>query len=284
MDNSVEFENGLFGTKAIIRGIWQEPYLEIFNEKKVQELELNDGKGWCGNNIEFIKFLPKLKSLSIIDLRINSIESIHSLNGLKKLKLITYSKKPINFSNFPELEQCDFEWVKGSESLFRCNKLTRLSLNRFDNKTSTLFSNLNKLEKLTIMNSAIEDLVGLENLIQLNYLSITNLKNLSSLIGLQDLIQLEELEIYKCKKVSEISILLKLTNLRRLLLIDIGNILSIKGLENLTNLREFLFYESTNIIDGDLFPLTKLNFLHKISFQNRKHYSHKRENFQKQFS
>lgn len=279
MNNSIEFENGFFGSKAIIKGIWQDPYLEIFNERGVQELELNDGKGWRGNNIEFIKSLTKLKSLTIIDLKIKSLESIHYLKELKKLKLITYCNKPINFSNFPELEQCDFEWIKGSESLFECGMLTRLSINRFDNKTSSLFSNLNKLEKLTIANSAIENLIGLENLKFLNYLNITNLKNLSSINGLQHLNQLEELEIYKCKGISEISMVFKLNKLRRLLLIDLGNIMSIKGLENLKVLNEFLFYESTNILDGDLLPITKLNYLQKISFQNRKHYSHKRENF-----
>ncbi len=40
-----------------------------------------------------------------------------------------------------------------------------------------------------------------------------------------------------------------------------------------------MFYESTNIIDGDLKPITKLNKLNKVSFQNRKHYTHNREAF-----
>jgi hypothetical protein len=64
-------------------------------------------------------------------------------------------------------------------------------------------------------------------------------------------------------------------------LLNIGNIETIKGIENLKDLNDFIFYESTNILDGDLYPITKLENLKKIAFQNRRHYSHKREDFLK---
>jgi hypothetical protein len=38
------------------------------------------------------------------------------------------------------------------------------------------------------------------------------------------------------------------------------------------------------IVDGDLFPITKLKSLNKISYQNRRHYSHKREDFGKLYA
>ena len=63
-----------------------------------------------------------------------------------------------------------------------------------------------------------------------------------------------------------------------------GNIESIKGIEELKELSIFLFYESTNIIDGDISPVFKLANLSKISYQNRKHYSHKREEFGKLYN
>jgi hypothetical protein len=40
-----------------------------------------------------------------------------------------------------------------------------------------------------------------------------------------------------------------------------------------------MFYDSTNILDGDLAPVQRHNGLSRISFQNRKHYSHRREQF-----
>lgn len=284
MNNRIEFEEGLFGTKATIKGTWHDSFLKMIIEKDVKELELNDGKGWKGENIDFVTSLPNLKSLIIIDFSIKSIEAIHSLNGLIKLQLSTYSKKPINFNAFPNLVECGFEWIRGSESLFECSGLIALGINRYDDTNSTSFSKLVHLKKLTIMNSKIENLKGLAILSHLNYLSISNLKNLTSLHGLQNLHELEELEIQRCKGISTISEVLQLTKLKRLLLIDLGDIASIKGIENLTELREFLFYESTNIIDGDLLPIKKLKNLNKISFQNRKLYSHKREDFGKLYT
>lgn len=283
MSNNIEFLNGSCGIKAIIKGGWQDTYFKLILDKGVQELELNDAKGWCGKDVDFLKFIPNLKSLIIIDYRIKSIDAVHSLSGLVKLRLHTYSKNPVNFSCFPELEQCDFEWINGSESLFECVRLTRLGLNRLDKSSSSIFSKLIHLEVLTLMNSKINNLEGLARLKHIKYLSICNLKHLNSLKGIQDLMKIEELEIQGCKGISSISEVLNLKKLRRLLLIDLGNIGSLKGIECLTELQELLFYESTNIIDGDLTPVTKLKKLSKISYQNRKHYSHKREDFYNNF-
>lgn len=42
--NDMVFENGLFGTRTIIKGVWQDIYLKFFLEKDVQKLELNDDR------------------------------------------------------------------------------------------------------------------------------------------------------------------------------------------------------------------------------------------------
>lgn len=257
MSNSIEFENGLFGTKAIIKGGWQDTYLKLFLEKGVQELELNDGKGWRGENIDFLQFIPNLKSLIIIDFSIKSIEAIHSLNGLLKLEISTYCKTPVNFNAFPNLVECGFEWIRGSDSLFEASSLKKLFINSYDKKSSDVFSKLINLEELSILNSPIENLQGLSLLKSLKALRLGNLKKVTSLQGLQNLTELEELEIQRCKGISSISEVLTLSRLRRLLLIDLGDIVSIKGVECLTELQEFLFYESTNIVDGDLSSITK---------------------------
>lgn len=279
MSDSIEFENGLFGTKAVIRGGWQDVYLALLLEEGVQELELNDGKGWRGENVDFLQFIPNLRSLILIDFRIKSIGAIHFLNRLLKLKISTYSKTPVNFNVFPNLVECSFEWIKGSDSLFDVLSLKKLFINNYDKKNSYCFSKLINLEELSILNSPIENLQELSFLKSLKTLRLGNLKKITSLQGLQYLTELEELEIQRCKGIFTISEILRLSKLRRLLLIDLGDIANIKGLEYLTELQEFLFYESTNIVDGDLSSITKLTKLNNISYQNRKHYSHKREEF-----
>jgi len=70
-----------------------------------------------------------------------------------------------------------------------------------------------------------------------------------------------------------------LVNLGILHLNDDGILESLGPIALLANLREVLFYETTNIADGNLAMLKKLPQLEKVSFQNRRHYSHKREDF-----
>lgn len=284
MSDNIVFEKGLYGTKAIIKSAWQDSFLRNLLDKEINELELNDGKGWRGENVIFLQSLPNLKSLTIIDLNIKSIDSIHYLNELRKIEISTYCKTPVNFNSFPKLTECGFEWIKGSDSLFESSSIQKLFINSYDKKSSAEFSRLLNLEELSILNSPIENLQGLSLLKKLKTLRLANLKKVTSLHGLEDLQYLEELEVQRCKGIGAISEILKLNKLTRLLLIDIGDIASIKGIENLTELKDFLFYESTNIIDGDLSPILKLNNLSKISFQNRKHYTHKREDFGKLYN
>lgn len=168
---------------------------------------------------------------------------------------------------------------KGAESLFECLGLKSLGINNYKGRDSTVFSRLKNLEKLTILNSDIENLIGLSSLTNLNYLSLTNVKNLTSLKALGNLKNLRELNIHNCKKINTITKLFNLKRLEKLSLLNLSDITTIKGIENLSELKILMFYESTNIIDGDLSPLFKLKNLSNISFQNRKHYTNRREDF-----
>lgn len=279
MKNGVEFEQGIWGTKAIIRKPWHGSILELLREKDTRELELNLGKGWKGENIDFLEHLPDLRVLTILDLTLKSVEPIHCLHNLTELGLSVYSDTPVDFNCFQNLLLCDFEWIKGSDSLFECKSLRGLGLNNYKNTNSEPFSNLVNLEKLTLMNSRVESLDGIFKLKKLKYLSVARLRKLVSIHGIEQLRDLEELEIYSCKGINSVSEGFNLKRLKRLLLINLGDVDSIKGIENLTELEEFLFYEATNIIDGDISPVMSLQKLKNISFQNRRHYTHRREDF-----
>lgn len=58
-----------------------------------------------------------------------------------------------------------------------------------------------------------------------------------------------------------------------------GNIASLHSRDNLSDLEVVLFYESINIVDGDLLAVMRRQNLSRVSFQNRRHYSHRREEF-----
>lgn len=284
MSNDIEFLKSKYGLKAIIKTAWKDSFLKSLLDKEIGELELNDGKGWKSENVDFLEFLPSLSSLIIIDLNLKSIDAIHHLNELKELKIITYCKKPINFHCFPKLIDCSFEWINGSESLFEVSNIEKLFINNYKEKSSKVFSKLINLTELTILNSSIEDLQGISILKNLKSLRLGNLKKVSSLQGIGELQQLEVLEVQRCKEVFTVFEIFDLSNLKCLLLLDLGEIASIKGIETLSNLEDFLFYGSTNVLDGDISPVFKLKNLVKISFQNRRHYTHKREDFGKLYA
>ncbi|MFC5282635.1 hypothetical protein [Pedobacter alpinus] len=279
MNYKVEFENGRYGLKAVIKTSWDDSLLIPLNDKNITDLEINSGKGWSGEHVDFLSLFPNLRSLTLIDFNIQSIEGIHYLKNLERLEVHTYSKTAVNFNSFPKLTDCAFEWIKGSESLFEKIGITSLFINSYKAKNATQFSKLCNLEELSILNSPIENLNGLSGLKSLRFLRLANLNKITSIDCIENFQGLEELEIEKCKGILSIAEIFKLLKLKRLLLLDMGGIKSIKDIRNLTELREFLFYESTNIIDGDLSSILELENLIKISFQNRKHYTHKRENF-----
>ena len=108
---------------------------------------------------------------------------------------------------------------------------------------------------------------------------MANLKRLESLAGIEGLEALEELEIHTCRAIRSIDEIGSLSNLKKLRLNNDGEIESLKPLEKLSTLEEVSFYESTNILDGDLSPLLRQNRLSRVSFQNRRHYTHRREEF-----
>ena len=277
----IEFEHGSWGTKATIRAPWQDSMLRLLVNMEVNDLHLNTGKGWKGK-VDFLSHLPHLQSLVIIDQGLDSLEPVHTLNKLVRLSLSTYSDTPINFDSFPELEICDFEWIRGSQSLFSRTSLRRLGLNSYKGKSSSGFSNLTRLDTLSIGNTSIKELAGLGALENLSYLSLFNLRSLTAIDGIGELRKLKVLEMQRCPKIDEVTKIFQLESLEQLLLLDMGRIESIRGIEKLTDLQAFLFYGSSDVEDGDLSPLTMLSKLSVINFRDRNHYTHKLEDFKVQ--
>jgi hypothetical protein len=86
------------------------------------------------------------------------------------------------------------------------------------------------------------------------------------------------LNIEACRAVGSIDEVGSLSRLRKFHLNNNGEIASLKPLKTLSALESVVFWESTNIRDGDLSILVQKN-LSRVSFQNRRHYSHSREDF-----
>jgi len=273
----VIIEQGEFGPKAVLRGPWRAELARYLREAGVRELELNQAKGWQGDDLDFLRLFPDLMGLTIMDHVIGSDSAIHQLHQLRKLKLSTYCKTPVDFAAFPLLTDCALEWRAGSESLFDCANLKRLFINRLSKRAFDGIARLDNLEWLTLLGGPMRDLTGIEGLKQLNFLRLGDLRSLQVIDPIEGLANLEGLMIQVCRRITDISAVGALTNLRRLDLNDCGNIQSLKPLASCHRLEWVGFYGSTRITDGDLSPLLGLECLRDTSFQDRRHYSHRRE-------
>lgn len=279
MKDKITIQNGAYGRRAILHSGWSEQVAESLISLDVAELELNQAKGWHGTDLPFLSDFRRLKAFEIFDFAIKNIEPIHFLRSLKRLAVTTYCSTEIDFSAFPQLESCGLEWRSKATSVFQHKTLRELFVNRYDGKDVDPFATLAGLESLAILNAPVENLHGLATLAKLRRLRLANLKRLTSLGGIEGLANLEELEIHTCRAITSIAEVGSLRELRKLHLNNDGEIESLKPLEKLHNLESVLFYESTNILDGDLSPLLHQKNLSRISFQNRRHYSHQREQF-----
>lgn len=284
MQTAFEVEEGKYGPRLIVRSAWQSEIAEYIHRHQIKELELNYAKGWKRGNLSFLSSIPHLEAFKIIDWKINDISPIHYLNQLRTLEVSTYCKTEINFLSFPNLEKCSLQWRPKAKSLFKSKNLKRLFLNRYTGKDTASFSELVGLQSLSLANCPVRDLDGLKTLKHLSFLSLHRLTKLESISAVAELTNLKALEINVCRKVRSINGIVKLSQLRKLELNDNGDLDSLAGIEALQSLESFLFYGTTNIDDGDLSPLTKLKKLSKLSFKDRKHYSHKLSDFSYQLA
>jgi len=280
MIKGVHLEEGKYGRTAVVTSAWRDEITTYLLDNGVVELRPNYALGWQGADLSFLACLPQLLSFDLIDIWLRSDTEVHFLHELRALNLLTECRNEIRFSAFPHLQDCGLEWRAKATSLFDCITIKTLFLNRYKGRDTAPFALFTKLESLTLLSALVlESLHGLSGLTELRYLRLGNLQRLTSLEGLGSLGNLEELNLNTCRKINSIEEIGHLARLRRLHLNNMGEVQSLKPLEGLSSLEFVSFYESTNIVDGDLSPLTRLSKLTDIAFMNRRHYSHRNEDF-----
>ena len=279
MTKTYYINDGEYGPKITPTSAWNDEIQKYIIKNNIKEIELNYAVGWKGKDLSFLAELSDIVAFKIINWNIEDISSIHHLHSLQRLSVSTYCKTEIDFSQFPSLEYCFLEWRPKAKSIFECKSLKYLYINRYSGNDTLKFARLKNLESLRIGNAPIKSLDGLKSLIKLKFLGLYYLRKLTSLDGIETLVNLETLEVDTCRKITSINEIAHLTKLKKLMICNNGDIDSIKPIKSLKNLRSFFFWDSTNILDGYLSPLMELKKLEKVSFQNRRHYTHKKEDF-----
>jgi len=272
--------------------------VEYIKEAGIKDLELNDVFGFNLNTLQFLIQVSWVEGLRIIKSGGINLEGLQLLKNLKRIT-INYSSESLDFSHFKKLKIADILWSKERITILECESLETLVLHKYNGEGLEKITNLPTLKNLKFVSSSINNLKGVENLknletIEIHYnsklsdLSILakcktlkkiRLSNLSKVTNLNFLANCESVEfisVSDCKNIIENESLFKCESLKVIGYYNSGSIATINGIEHLKYLERFNI-GNTNVEDGNLKPLLRLENITTISFKDKRHYNLKLE-------
>jgi hypothetical protein len=275
--NEFDITQGTYGPRLTLHSAWSPGAAKAVAKRGVAELELNYAKGWrSGCDLSFLRDVPDLLALVVIDREIRNVSDVHVLKQLRALDINTMCDSEIDFSSFAQLDDVSLEWRPMARSLFGCVTLRRVFINNGDFGSLDVFRRLNRLEHLSLKSPAIREIGDASSLKRLVFLGIYNARFLTSLHGIEVLTHLERLEVERCRAIVDIEPVRGLRHLKKLYIPNNGDIASLAPVGDLMELEACHFHESTNIVDGDLAILKTLPRLRNTTFQQRRHYNCRR--------
>ena len=185
----------------------------------------------------------------------------------------------MHWTIFPKLIKCSFPWRAGGESIFSCRGLRRLYISGLRAVDLSEAGKLENLEELLLFPTALKNLNGISQLRSLRYLRLGAATKLTDIAEIRACRFLERAEFNQCRKVHDFSALSGANDIKRIELVDCGKIKDLKWISKLNCLEELFFSGDTYIEDGDLTSLLSVPTLKTVTFQARKHYSHRSGDF-----
>ncbi|MBR6460409.1 MAG: hypothetical protein IKS95_01090 [Verrucomicrobia bacterium] len=225
-----------------------------------------------------ISFLDDLKDylegLFVYDAGYHRYDVINNLHNLKIIGVEDNGKDVIDFSNFPDLEECrEFYFNKRLVNIESCKKLRYLRALKYKPKSgdfseSPFIPSLKVLELLYVTSLSFKGIERFPHLKALSLYRAHKLESLDDLLSLADV--LEEFVLEGKTKIFDYQALGKLRVIKRVFLNNVGDIKDLSFLETMPSLNHFAFMDS-NVVDGDLSYCKKVNGW--VAFTNKKHYS-----------
>lgn len=252
---------------------------DLIDERKIQSILLSQRLGWESQSIDFLKEINGLKCLYLYDDELLDLSVIEELYELELLFLECRKVKiSPNFESLNKLNYVSIDWRPCFKSLYLNTNIQKMRIDYFNDNDLSKFSVSPKLEELDLVMGPITSLKGIENFPNLKKLVIYRCTKLTDISELEH-IELTNIEIESCKKIDNLEILFNVNNLESIIIDKCHEIKSIKDISNLSNLKKARIINTT-ILDGDV---TKFGSLYEngveISFDNKKSYSHKLEDF-----
>jgi protein phosphatase 1 regulatory subunit 7 len=254
-----------------------EQYVDYINKKNIKYVTISLFWGYTRRDIDFISKCPDIEYLELMSPLINDFSPVNSLKHLKWLRLDN-PKSSVDLAHLPALEELYIDHHKHIISLDKCTNLRKLDTSFYNPLSKNLeeIANLENLTSLRIYRSNVDSLKGLGNLKRLEHVLLHNFSNLHHLDELEKISDsLTVLVFAGCKRIENFEYLAHLKKLKVLKFDNCGNIPNIRFIKQMPYLKAFAFVDAT-IVDGDLSPCIGLEY---VGFFNKKHYSHKFEDF-----
>lgn len=253
--------------------------LATFKRERAAELPEVNGLRVSGvSDLSFLKDLPNLLYLEVVDQKKVNTRHLDGLENLRGLRLHSPGAG-VDFSCFPHLEVFVGDWHVDNRNVDRCRELRRLCVWHFQPRSRDLFDLANsvRLEQLRIIQTTIASIAGLKTLEDLRYLTIEYAPKLESLDALRDgHPEIRELKLSKAKGIRSYLPIASIGHLRRLQLGSCGPMPDLKWVKGLNELDFFTFVD-TNVDSNDLSPLLDLPKLEYVGTMNKRAYNYTSE-------
>ena len=253
-------------TTLTIRSNRLKPQLEQARKEKPRKLVVNASLGFSGSDLEFLSELTWIEYLEILIEKKVDWAPLMRLPNLRSLSLNLRSD--IRLSEMPKLERFNGVWGKGLE-LDGCRSLRSVTLDDFDETSLIAISKCRHLQHVGLTARGLTSFEGL-NHPELLSLTVIGSRTSLSLAKLRGAPNLVEFEAKRCRRLEDLEALTALQSLFEIRLFDLKEPISaIAFVRDLPQLQGFRCV-GTNIIDGDLTPLTNLKW---IGIDYKRHYS-----------
>ncbi len=272
--NPYNVKDYTFGKGLMLRK-WDDSILKYVYQNNIESIFINISRGWYGGtDFSFLSELTMIKELSIIVGESKNLSSIEKMLALESMDLSINGKEFVNFTKLQNLKNCFISWWPKAASIFELNSLEELYVDNLRLKDYSNFTINSNLKKLTIGNSSIDNLSFLKELQDLTALNFFNCKKITDFSMVGSCFKLKRIDLRGCC-LKNLDFIKELKDLEVLLIGDTGDIESISEISKLKKLKAISLSGKTNVLDGDLTPLTYLPVLSMVNFNNRRHYTHK---------
>lgn len=272
--NPYNVKDYTFGKGLMLRK-WDVSILKYVYQNNIESIFINISRGWYGGaDFSFLSELTMIKELSIIVGEFKNLSSIEKMLALESMDLSINGKEFVNFTKLQNLKNCFISWWPKAVSIFELNSLEELYVDNLRLKDYSNFTINFNLKKLTIGNSSIDNLSFLKELQDLTALNFLNCKKITDFSLVGSCFKLKRIDLRGCC-LKNLDFIKELKDLEVLLIGDTGDIESISEISKLKKLKAISLSGKTNVLDGDLTPLTYLPVLSMVNFNNRRHYTHK---------